>query len=198
MYKILVVLWIGAFLRTCRSQGIRGGEAAALARINCVRQNPGGVTENFTVIGDPKPEGKCYAKCLLKAIKVITVVNAKVEGVHVKTTIPALSDGSINFVNFLQWTWFQDLIDDPTAKAGLKGCKKYIVQDIAQGLDDFCSSVLAVHNCMESSYPGTVRAAFLKYFKSAKGKFDADLSKIKTNQTEVLLPNGNKSSKNQN
>jgi hypothetical protein len=198
MYKILIVLWIGAFLRSCEGQGIRGGEAAALARINCVRENPGGVTENFTVNANPSPKGKCYAKCLLKAIKVITVVNAKVEGVHVKTTNPAISDDSVNCVNFLQWTRFEDLIDDSTAKAGLKGCKRFIVQDIARGLDDFCSSVLAVHNCMESNYPGTVRAAFLKYFQSAKGKFDADLIKIKTNQTEVFLQNGNKSSINQN
>nr|ACH56919.1 salivary D7 secreted protein [Simulium vittatum] len=146
MNNILVVLLIGVLNGSCWADK-DGAKNAAEALVNCIQQNPGGVSRNFSLVENPSQDGKCYAKCLLQSIKVIRVVNSEVDSVH--------------------WIWFQSLIEDPKAKSGLIDCKQFIVED----LDDFCASVLSVYKCMNSRYPGTFRDAHLKYFGTDKDKF---------------------------
>uniref|UniRef100_D1FPX8 Salivary D7 secreted protein n=1 Tax=Simulium nigrimanum TaxID=683695 RepID=D1FPX8_SIMNI len=136
MGKILVVLLIGAWLTCCRAEGTDGAQAAVDALANC------GGAVYFSKADIPGSEGKCFVKCLLRAIKVI-------------------KGGRVN------WTSFEALIDDPQAKVGLQGCKAII----GENLDDSCTTASEVYHCVNSGFPDTFRDAYVKYFNTDQDSF---------------------------
>jgi PBP/GOBP family len=142
--------------------------------VKCVRENPGVVTNKLDPLDDPKLGG-CYAKCMLRNIKVIKGIKGKKANVS-KTLIIDEPLYTINFYGNLhfQWNQFLTLIDwknDETYKSDVRKCiKANPVQ-----ANNVCESVHKTFVCIRKTDKQALNNAFDRYYNTNANDFLQEL-----------------------